>query len=303
MTIRSNPDDLVAFAAIAAAGGITAATREGLHSKATLSRALARLEEQAGAPLFDRLPRGLKLTPLGDTLVRSARRTVFAAEEADDVLRGAKDDPQGQLNIATSSLLGRQIMGPAIAQFARMWPDLRPNLVISHRPVDPVEEDMDIVFRIGRPEQPQLIARRMATLEMRIWTSKDLLGSDDPNSFDTLDRLGRVLIQSPMLPSDWVLTNEKTGERHVFDDEPVICVGEPGVAQAVVGSGLGMTMLPMTIANPRSATDDLVMLLEDWRGEDVELFAVMPARRSQIPAVRQFMDFLAERLRQKSTNL
>ncbi len=292
--MRANPDDLIAFAAIVEAGGITAATRNTTHSKATLSRALTRLEDQAGAPLFDRLPRGLKLTPLGDTLVRSAQRTVAAAGEADDVLRGAKDDPQGQLNIATSSLLGRQIMGPAIADFARKWPDLRPNLIISHRPVDPVEEDMDIVFRIGRPEQPQLVARRMATLEMRLWTSRERLGDLDPRSFDTVSGLGRVLIQSPMLPTDWLLTNDKTGETHVFDDEPVICVGEPGVAHSVIMAGFGMTMLPTTVANPVRKSDRLALLLPEWRGEDVELYAVMPARRSQIPAVRQFIDYLAE---------
>ena len=71
-------DDLRSFYLVAEAGGVSAASRQFGVSKATLSRALTRLEAQAGAQLFDRVSTGVRLTPAGETLIDAAHQATEA---------------------------------------------------------------------------------------------------------------------------------------------------------------------------------------------------------------------------------
>ena len=84
--------DIVKFLAVAEAGKIDAAAERLAIAQPALTRTIARLEARFGARLFERLPTGVRLTPLGETAVGLARglpREIdAAAEKFDAVIRG-----------------------------------------------------------------------------------------------------------------------------------------------------------------------------------------------------------------------
>jgi DNA-binding transcriptional LysR family regulator len=79
---------LSVFHGVAKAGSVNAAARLLHTSQPAVSRELRTLEERLGAPLFDRLPRGMRLTEAGQLLLSYAER-IFGLEEAAERLSTA----------------------------------------------------------------------------------------------------------------------------------------------------------------------------------------------------------------------
>ena len=293
----SNVDDLSLFALIAEHGGLSAAMRAADVPKSNLSRALDRLEGSAGVPLFDRLPRGLKLTSAGAQLLPTAKMAARVANDAKEILRGASNHPSGPLRIAASTTIARGTIAPAMADFVRRWPDVKPEIYINHFDIDPIADDFDIFIRIGRPQQPYLVAKKIFELEMLLWTTKSYLGERSIDDVEAIKSMKRVVTDSVMIPSEWELRHKQSGEQMFFDSEPGARVGEPGTAYKMVQAGFGYTLLPPNIAFPARKSDQLLRLLPGWRGRQVEFFAVLPPHRTDVPAVRKFLDYLAEYLK------
>ncbi|NHK27203.1 LysR family transcriptional regulator [Parvularcula flava] len=117
-----NLTDLHGFGLIASAGGLSPAARRFGVPKATLSRALHRLETAAGAPLFDRVGRGLRLTPLGESLLPAAEKALTLLSTAEEAVRIGQSEPSGRLRIAASALSGQKLLAPVLARLAERYP-------------------------------------------------------------------------------------------------------------------------------------------------------------------------------------
>lgn len=292
-------DDLFYFHLVRSAGSISAASRDNGVSKATLSRALSRLEAVAEAPLFDRVGTGLKLTQAGGSLIEAAEAATQALAQAEEVLRAAHGKPQGPLRIAASALSAQQLLGPVLAELHRRYPDVRPHVSVTGMGPDPLTEDLDVVLRLGRPEAPYLIARRIVHAPLQLYVSarsQTVIDLDDPAS---VEAAGRISIDVPGLARDWVLHDE-AGKTLRLQSEPMAVVGDPTVALGILRSGHGVAFLPSLYGEPRVAAGDFVRALPAFEGPRIEIFASFPPRRASVPAVRVFIDLLTEAARART---
>ena len=303
-------DDLRWLALVADAGGLSAAARAHDMPKASLSRAIGRLEDAAGAPLFDRVGRGLRLTPLGETLLPAARGAIGALRDAEEALRSATGEPAGPLRVAASALAAHKLVNGVIAELVGRHSAVRAELRVTSRPIDPLAEDYDVALHIGRPEQPQLVARRMLSAMLGLYAHPDaLLGIDPTDPDEVLGRRGagqsetagigangveRIVMAIDALPRAWTLTHRDTGDVLTLDRPPAITVNDPTVALDIMTAGRGMALVPRLWAEPIAKRGDLVAVLPDWDGPTLDIFAVMPPRRATVPAVRAFLDLMFE---------
>ena len=290
-------DDLRLFAWIADEGGLSGAMRRHGFPKASLSRAVARLEAAAGAPLFDRTGRGLRPTPLGETLLPAARLAVTAARDAEEALRSATGEPAGSLRVAASALAAHKLINGVLGDLITRHPSVRPELHITSRPIDPLAEDFDVTLQIGRPSQPSLIARRMLEATLGLYAHPDALLGIDPNEPDEVAMVGRIVVRMDGLPGDWTLTHRERGHAIVLDAAPTIGVSDPTVAFDMLRAGHGMMLVPRIWGEGIVAGASLVPVLPEWDGPTIEIFAVMPPRRANVPAVRAFLDLMFEQAR------
>src|ERR1051325_8837254 len=99
-------DQLRWFVTVAEGSTVTAAAAELHVSQPALSRGLARLEHELGAPLFDRVGRVLRLNSNGKTLLEAARRALTTLDGASRTIRGAADPTQGTVRFAFLNTLG-----------------------------------------------------------------------------------------------------------------------------------------------------------------------------------------------------
>ncbi|GAA1539545.1 LysR family transcriptional regulator [Nocardioides humi] len=113
------------FLAIAEAGSITRAAARLRVAQPSLSYALRTLERELGAELFERLGRGVRLTPAGEALVGPARRTVRSFGLAAGAVRSLGADGHGELRIVASTLWAIEPLAPILAAFRQVLPGVQ----------------------------------------------------------------------------------------------------------------------------------------------------------------------------------
>ena len=112
------------FLAVAEAGKIVAAAHRLGMTQPALTRAIARLESRFGAPLFERLPTGVRQTALGAVAAREARRLLRAWEEAEDRIGGALAGRTGLIRATADALWMQAVVADAAGRFREAFPGI-----------------------------------------------------------------------------------------------------------------------------------------------------------------------------------
>jgi DNA-binding transcriptional LysR family regulator len=120
------------FVAVAREGNVTRAAKQLSLSQPALSKQLSELEDALSTVLFDRLPRGMRLTTAGEALLRHAER-IFAAERAAESeiaeLNGLR---AGRLSIGASTTIGSYLIPSVFGAFQRAHREVRLELEIAN---------------------------------------------------------------------------------------------------------------------------------------------------------------------------
>ena len=114
--------DLVKFLAVAEAGGILATAERLAITQPALSRLIARLEAGLRGPLFERLPSGVRLTPLGTVAAERARHVLREIEAAEQTIGAAVSGRTGSFRITADPMWMEAVLAPAIARFRETCP-------------------------------------------------------------------------------------------------------------------------------------------------------------------------------------
>ena len=114
--------DFVRFLAVVDTGAIAqAANRLGM-SQPALTRFISRLERRFGDVLFERLPKGVRLTPLGETVAELARPLLRDIDAAADRLRAVRAGLIGSFRLTAGPLWTRTVLPEAAARFHEAFP-------------------------------------------------------------------------------------------------------------------------------------------------------------------------------------
>ncbi len=144
---------LAVFRAVAQAGTVNAAAALAHTSQPAISREVRNLEERLGVVLFDRLPRGMRLTEAGQTLLGYADK-IFALEKAAErAMRELADLEGGQLAIGASNTLGMYLLPALVSDFYIRHPRVQLSLEIRNTE-QVVAGVLDSRFSIGFVEGP-----------------------------------------------------------------------------------------------------------------------------------------------------
>ncbi len=134
--------DLEKFLAIADAGSLHEAAARLEISQPGLSRVLKRMETACGGPLFERLPRGVALTPLGRLLSERCRNILRECETAEDDVRAMVSGRSGTLRLSSGPVWSFAILPQVLPALNRTFPGVRVQLSVRgyHVAVDLLEQ-------------------------------------------------------------------------------------------------------------------------------------------------------------------
>ncbi|MEJ8853025.1 LysR family transcriptional regulator [Variovorax robiniae] len=292
-------NDMVYFAEVAERGGFAAAGRALGIPKSRLSRRVAELEAQLGVQLLQRSTRSLSLTPAGELYLRHCAAMRDAAQAAGEAVAQVQTEPRGTIRISCPVTLAHSSLGPLLPVFMSRYPAVRVEMMVINRPVDPVEEGVDIALRV-RPQienSATLVAKNFGVSRGVLVASADLVRRKGPiEKPEDLARLDTVAMSaSGDGRQSWHLEGPD-GATYVHHHSPRYVADDLATLVFAVVGGTGASVLPDYMCLPDIRSGKLVALLPGWGPPPGICHAMFPARRALVPAVRKLIDFLAENL-------
>jgi DNA-binding transcriptional LysR family regulator len=119
------------FLEVARSGSLSKASERLFVAVSALSRQIAKLEDEVGAPLFERRPRGMELSEAGRLLAAHARRSVLEQERVTEEIRGLTGGARATLRVASSEGVARDFLPQVFARFLKTHPAVHFELGVS----------------------------------------------------------------------------------------------------------------------------------------------------------------------------
>jgi DNA-binding transcriptional LysR family regulator len=198
------------------------------------------------------------------------------------------------LKINAPMSFGTMYLGAAVAEFMARYPELRIELVLNDRFIDPLEEGVDITVRIGALADSSLIARRLAPARLALVASPDYLaGNGTPLSPQDLARHRCLAYGHMAAVHRWHL--RQGAETVAVQITSALCSNNGEVLRTSALAGNGIANLPTFFIGPDIAAGKLVQVLPDNPPPELGIYALYAPNRYLAAKTRVFIDFLSSR--------
>lgn len=291
-------DDFFYFAKVVEHGGYAKAARALHIPKSRLSRHVSALESRLGVRLVNRSTRRFVVTELGQNVYRHAAAMLVEADAALEAVELARAEPRGLVKASCPVALAQASLAVILPEFFARCPGVRVQLHVSNRRVDVLSEGFDVALRVRtRPSgEDGLVMRSFREMRELLVASRVYLERAGrpahPEELAGLDALG----YGPEAErQSWELAGP-AGETVHVELRPRLVCHDFVVLRAAALAGLGIALLPESVVREDLEAARLERVLGDWNLPQGLCHVVFPSRRGLLPAVRAFIDFLAERL-------
>ncbi|TFW10401.1 LysR family transcriptional regulator [Oxalobacteraceae bacterium OM1] len=291
-------DAMKVFVAALEAGSLAGAGRKLGRSPAAVSRAIAFLEEHVGAELLHRTTRSLRLSEAGERYAEACRRVLAELEEADLDVLGAKSAPRGTLTLSAPVAAGEEILRPILDDFIDAVPTVCVKLYFFDRPVNLIEEGIDVALRIAHLADSSLVAIHVGEVRRVIVAAPRYLASH-PRIDKPADLAQHDIIAMTHFGHDaWRFPPPKGSHvPQTVQFKPRLVVNSVRAAAASAVEGRGLTRLFSYHIASQLREGSLKVILDEAEHAPLPVHLLMPYGRLSVPKVRTFVDFAVPRLR------
>ncbi|QLG89561.1 LysR family transcriptional regulator [Chitinibacter bivalviorum] len=291
--------DMAVFVRVVECGSFSAAAKELGLSASAVSRQIARLERALSVRLLERSTRSLRLSDAGQAALTRCQSMLAAAQEAMQVSEQYIASPQGRVRLAVPRGFARAVLQSLITPFLQQNTGIELQLVVTDRLIDPLEDEIDLVIRIGDQPPPGLIGLPLMQIEQVLAASPAYLAQHGvPQSpQDLLEHACICLGESP-IDHRWRLSRGK--EEATVSIAGPLRVNHSEMRLQASLDGIGIASLPDFTARSALAAGRLQRVLSDWRlGTSYAgtAYLLYPAHRYLPPKLRCVIDALVAHCR------
>ena len=285
-------EDLQVILKVAEFKSITAAATHLDMRTATASAAVKRVEKMLGTELFIRTTRQLRLSPAGERYVPECQQALNLLNQAEQNAKGEQANIEGEIRIAASSDLGRNLLVPWLDEFIELHPKISVKVNISDSNIDFYRDAVDMALRYGSPVDSNLYGFKICHVPCVLCASPDYVAKHGQPSQpkDLAEHNGLFYQLYDIIHDVWQferngqMTKVKVKGNRSANDADLVrrwCVAGKGVA---IKSSLDIAYDLLS--------DKLVQLMPDYQARKIELWLVCPSRQLITPAMRLLRDFL-----------
>ncbi|APR79204.1 Transcriptional regulator, LysR family protein [Minicystis rosea] len=261
-----------------------------------VSRVVARLEARLGVPLIQRTTRSIGLTADGAAYYERCRAILRDLEDANSALARARGAPRGRLRVDAPSVIGRNVLAPALPRFLDAHPELSVDLRIRDHVIDPVAEGIDVVLRMAELRESELVHKKLGTLRLVVVASPRYLARrgrpSEPADLREHDTLGFLAGPTPI---PWRFRTR--GRDTTFVPTGRLQTNSLDARREAILAGFGLAQLFEPDVRGDLADGSLEIVLSDHELPARALHALYTRDKANLPKVRVFLDFVAQCMR------
>lgn len=288
-------EDLQVVLKVAEFRSITAAAASLDLRTATASAALKRVEASLGAELFIRTTRQLRLSPAGERYLPQCEQALRTLDQARQNIRQDGDVVEGELRIAVSSDLGRNLVLPWLDEFMDLHPNISLRAHVSDSNIDFYRDSVDMALRYGSLKEANLYGFKICNVPGLLCAAPDYLKErGSPIHPDDLTSHNGLFYQlSDITHNIWEFSDGESTHKVRMNGNRASNDGDLVRRWCVAGKGLA-------VKSCIDMSEDLlagrvIPLMPDFMPRQDELWLVLPSRQSITPATRLLRDFIGRR--------
>ncbi|CAL79790.1 putative transcriptional regulatory protein, LysR family [Bradyrhizobium sp. ORS 278] len=284
------------FAKVVELRSFAGAAQELSLSKASVSKAVSRLEERLGTRLFNRTSRRLALTDAGQRLSERAAQLLADGEAAETEALAQSLTPRGLVRFAVPMTFGVKKIAPLLPAFLEQYPEVSIDLHMSDATVDLIGEGFDLALRIARLPDSSLVARRLCPMPRYTVAAPSYLKRHGrpthPMHLAEHKCFGYAYLSTAGV---WHYTNA-AGEPASVRPAGQLRVNNGEALLPAVLAGLGIADLPDFIVGDAIASGEVEVVLEGWSQPEGAMHLVMPPGGPRPARVEVLSEFLVKEL-------
>jgi DNA-binding transcriptional LysR family regulator len=286
--------DLALFLDTVRLGSFAAVARERNTDPSLVSRAIAGLEAEVGARLFNRTTRSMSLTEAGERFQLRVAHLVEELDHAREEARSARASPSGLLRMTASVAFGQAMIVPLLGRFRQRYPDIRVELQLTDANIDLVAERIDLAVRLAPSYRAELVGAKLIRTRYRVVASPDWLAKNGmPAAPEALSDLRCVLFSLPRFRERWMFRNGETVTEVPVDGD--IVMSNALAVRTAALAGLGPALLADWLIGVEILAGDLIDLFPDYdvaaTSFDTAAWLLYPSRNYLPAKVRAAIDF------------
>ncbi len=224
-------------------------------SQSAVSRQISALEEDVGLKLFIRHARGLVLTEVGEQLFRTAHRMHWELQQVETQMSESQEVPTGPLLVTTTVGIGSTWLSSRIHEFLILYPEIQIEIKLNDAELDLAMREADVAIRLHRPNQSEMIQRKLFTVHNHLYASVGYLEeAGEPKSLEDLDG-HRIISFGEPVPSYLGDINylERLGRPDSSPRRAAMKVNALYGMMQACRAGIGIAMLPAYVTENEPA--------------------------------------------------
>ncbi len=284
--------DMKAFVRIVELGSFARAAEDLRVTPSALSKLISRLEDRLGVRLLMRSTRRLALTPEGALYHERAQQVLALIERTEADVASSRSRPKGLLRINASTGFARQTLLQVVPAFMVRYPEVRIDLSLTDRLIDPVSERVDIVIRGSPTTSGEFTVRELSRGRRVICAAPAYLARrGTPSVPSDLASHNCLALTGRLPPPTWSLSI--AGTMVEFEPQGSFSSDNVGMLLDMALEGHGIVRLADFVVGPALKDGRLVEILTDANcGAPISLWVLMAKGRFVSPRVQVFLEFL-----------
>lgn len=288
-------DDFKVVLKVAEFRSITAAATHLDMRTATASAALKRVENMLGTELFIRTTRQLRLSTAGERYIPQCEQALQLLEQARQNMQHEQDIVEGEIRLAISSDLGRNLVIPWLDDFLASYPNVSLKININDSNIDFYRDSVDIALRYGSPDDTNLYGFKICNTPAILCATPDYLEKNGtPKRPDELASHNGLFYQLyDIIHDNWKFSQNGTDYKIKMSGNRASNDGDLVKRWCVAGDGLAVkSCLDMS---SELLLGKVVNVMPEFKPSSTELWLVCPSRQSITPVVRLLRDYLRKK--------
>ncbi len=278
-------DDVRYFLAVAREGSIRRAAVALGVNHSTVSRRIRQLEGRYGARLFDPLPSGFSLTPVGEDVLELARDIELDMSMLAERMAGRDVEISGSVRISIGDNFVPKL-APLLARMRATYPGMQIQVAVSNHVADLVNREADIALRVSNLDPEPMVGQRIATMAMAAYASRRYLARN------------RGLLE--LSAFDWIGWDESWTNEHTrwmqqaIPKQNISCrVNSPAAMYEMTRAGAGVAHLLCYVGD---ADADLVRIIPEVSEFSAGLWLLTHPELRNTARIRAAMEFIEQDL-------